>query len=147
MPSSLVKTIAFALPLALTNPEWTGVNVECPATAPVPQLDVNYHECGHGFKNGSCEKFVEVFKQLLPRFDCQRSFDTSPVPALWLANSAAVEDYVHLLSHLNIPTAKHLFASSEFSAILDGALAEEYVPLSLKAERYQKVHGEDSGSH
>jgi hypothetical protein len=59
-----------------------------------------------------------------------------------LANSAALEDYVHLLSHLNIPTAKHLFANSEFRAILDGALAEEYVPLSLKAERYQKQHGE-----
>jgi hypothetical protein len=36
----------------------------------------------------------------------------------------------------------HLFASSEFRAILDGALAEGYVPLSLKAERYQKQHGE-----
>jgi hypothetical protein len=142
MPRSLVKTIAFALLLALTNPAWTGVNLECPAAALVPQLDANYHECGQGFKNGSCEKFVGVFKQLLPRFDCQRSFDTSPVPALWLANSAAVEDYVHLLSHLNIPTAKHLFASSEFRAILDGTLAEEYVPLSLKAERYQKEHGE-----
>ena len=136
MPSSLVN--AFALLVALAHPAWAGVNLECPATVLVPQLDASYHQCSHKFENGSCEKFVRVFRQLIPRFDCQRTYDTSPVPALWLADSAAVEDYVHLLSHLHIPTARALFASSEFRAVLDGALAEEYVPLSLKAERIQK---------
>jgi hypothetical protein len=77
----------------------------------------------------------------MPRFDCQRSFDTSPVPALWLADSAAMEDYVHLLSRLNTPAAKTLFGSAAFREILGGSLAEEYAPLSLKAERQQKGSG------
>ncbi len=110
-------------------------NVTCPASQVLPGLDSSYHECSHGFQNGSCRKFVHTFTQLLPKFDCQRPFDTAPVPAIWLANDAAFEDYVRLLSKLKQPDAHKLFASPEFRAVLDGATAEEYVPLSLKAER------------
>ena len=110
-------------------------NVACPAGRLLPGFDASYHECSNGFQNGSCGKFVQTFTQLLPKFDCQRSFDTAPVPAIWLANDAAFEDYVRLLSKLKQPDARRLFASPEFRAVLDGATAEEYVPLSLKAER------------
>ncbi|WP_426701362.1 hypothetical protein ACPPVV_18735 [Rhodanobacter sp. Col0626] len=110
-------------------------NVTWPASKLLPDLDASYHECGQEFQNGSCHKFVQIFAQLLPKFDCQRPFDTAPVPALWIGNSAAFEDYVHLLSHLKSPEAIELFSSAQFRAVLDGAMAEEYVPLSLKAER------------
>jgi hypothetical protein len=82
---------------------------------------------------------VKVFQQLVPKFDCQRSFDDAPVPALWLADDAALEDYVHLLSRLKTPPAKALFGSAAFRAVLDGALAEEYGPLSHKSEQKQNV--------
>jgi hypothetical protein len=110
-------------------------NVTCPASKLLPDLDANYHECSHGFQNGSCNKFVQIIAQLLPKFDCQRPFDIASVPALWIGNSAAFEDYVHLLSRLKNPEAIKLFSSAQFRAVLDGAMAEEYVPLSLKAER------------
>ena len=110
-------------------------NALCPSTKLAPELDANYHECSHGFQNGSCEKFVHTFKELLPRYDCQRSFDTEPVPAVWLVNSAAHEDYVRFLSRMKQLEARRLFASPEFRATLDGALAEDYGPLSLKAQR------------
>jgi hypothetical protein len=132
------KPLLAAMLLCVTTPALAGTNLDCPAPALLPQLDSAYHECNHGFQNGSCDRFVDLLRQLLPRFDCQRSFDTSPVPALWLADSAAMEDYVHLLSRLKIPAAKTLFGSTEFREILDGALAEEYGPLSLKAGRQQK---------
>lgn len=110
-------------------------NVTCPASKLLPELDASYHECSHGFQNGSCQKFVQIFAKLLPKFDCQRPVDTDSVPALWMGNSAASEDYVHLLSRLKNSEAVKLFSSAEFRAVLDGAMAEEYVPLSLKAER------------
>ena len=120
---------------ALFVPAAHAANVTCPASRLLPELDASYHECSHGFQNRSCERFVQALAQLFPKFDCQRSFDNEPVPALWLANSAASEDYVHLLSQLKRPEARKLFASPEFRSVLDGAMAEKYVPLSLKAER------------
>jgi hypothetical protein len=134
----MIKPLLVGMLLSVTTPALAGANLECPAPTLLPPLDANYHECNRGFQNGSCDKFVDLFQQLLPRFDCQRSFDTGPVPALWLADSAAMEDYVHLLSRLKTPKAKALFGSAAFREILDGALAEEYVPLSLKAQRNQK---------
>jgi hypothetical protein len=138
MAVSLAKLFVALILLNLTIPALAGINVECPAPVLLPQLDANYHECNHGFRNGSCERFVKVFQQLLPRFDCQRFFDDAPVPALWLADDAAMEDYVHLLSRLNTPAAKALFGSAAFRAVLDGALAEEFGPLSRKTERKQQ---------
>ena len=113
-------------------------NIDCPAEKVMRELDASYHECNHGYQNGSCKKFVSIVKQLLPKYDCQRKFDQGPVPALWLANPAAVEDYVYLLSQMKDSDARALFASEEFRAVLDGALAETYVPLSLMEERAQK---------
>jgi hypothetical protein len=117
-------------------------NVTCPAPKLLPILDTSYHECNNGYANGSCEKFVETFRQLLPEYDCQRSFDGSHiVPAVWLAGNGALEDYVRLLWLLSSSKkkmysdkyykkatmeAKKLFGSAEFRRILDGALAEEY---------------------
>lgn len=133
-------------------------NVTCPATTLLPVLDNAYHECSNGFANGSCERFVETFRQLLPEYDCQRSFDATPsrnyiVPAIWLAGSAALEDYIRLLYRMpsskdkiftqkyfqNATTeAKKLFGSKDFQNILDGHLAEEYGPLSKKVENELK---------
>ena len=133
-------------------------NVACPAQKLLPVLDGTYHQCNKGFVNGSCEKFVDTFKQLLPEYDCQRSFDATPtknyiVPAVWLAGDGALEDYTQLLSRMallkdrmfkqksfrNATTkARKLFGSKEFRKILDGSLAEEYSPLSTRVENQLK---------
>jgi len=128
-------------------------NRECPAAKLLPEIDSAYHEGSHGFVNGSCELFVTTFRQLIPKYDCQRAFDNSPVPAIWLANSAAVEDYLKLLSRLAAKNdrvlsgqwfskacsmAKELFGSAEFRDVLDGSLAEDYGDLSRRVERNLK---------
>lgn len=112
-------------------------NVTCPAKELLPKLDLAYHRCNNG-RQESCESFVSLFRQALPEYDCQRRFDKNyVVPALWLAD-AADEDYIRLLSRLKLPHAQQLFASPEFREVLDGALAEEYGPLSRKAEKKLK---------
>jgi hypothetical protein len=130
-------------------------NLTCPASRLLPALDADYHQCSHGFENHSCERFVQTLEQLLPKYDCQRSFDNGAgaVPAVWLAGDAELEDYVHLLWRLSSSTdkmfagkpfskatngAKKLFSSKEFRSILDGALAEDYMARSKQLERKLK---------
>ena len=132
-------------------------NVECPAAKLAPALDRAYHECRNGYEiaDGGCPKFLAVFKQLLPTYDCQRPFDASPtknyvVPAVWLTGDAEFEDYVDLLWRMVSrkdkmfrdkyfrsvsDSAQRLFASDEFRETLDGALAEEYLDRSKRLQR------------
>ena len=142
--------------LAVEAPEgMTQFNSTCPAPKLLPVLDAAYHECNKGFVNGSCERFVETFKQLTPEYDCQRSFDATAgknyvVPAVWLAGSGALEDYIALLARLSSPKdklfsgkwfisartdARELFGSKAFQRVLDGHMAERYLPLSRRLER------------
>jgi hypothetical protein len=88
-------------------------NVRCPAKELLPKLDLAYHRCNNG-RRDSCESFVTLFRQALPEYDCQRSFDRGyVVPVVWLADAAS-EDYIRLLSRLKLPAAVRLFASREF---------------------------------
>ena len=108
---------------------------KCPTARLLPEFDAAYHECRRGFENSSCKRFVAIFRELLPKYDCRRSFDTEPVPAAWIANSAALEDYVKLLSKLRTSDARTLFGSQAFREILDGALAEAYGDKSREVEK------------
>lgn len=132
-------------------------NVTCPAAKLAPALDRAYHECRNGYDipEGGCPKFLTIFKQLLPTYDCQRPFDASPtknyvVPAIWLTGDAEFEDYTDLLWRMASrkdrmfgdksfreisDSAQRLFASHEFRDALDGALAEEYLEKSKKLQR------------
>jgi len=128
--------------------------MECPAKSLLPKLDYAYHECSNGYANGSCDEFVRVFEELIPEYNCQRSFDNAPVPAIWLAGSAPLEDYIELIYHLAInkdgfydyfkydrakSEAKRMFTSDEFFlTVIDGALAEEYGPLVIKLRENNK---------
>lgn len=132
------------------------INVTCPAPKLLPILDAAYHSCRH-YADGSCERFVETFRKLLPKYDCQRSFDGDSVPAIWLSSDGEMDDYVDLLWRMSssrdqmfanesfpkekeaIAEAKRLFASEEFRSVLDGALAEEYEPRSKKLETQLKL--------
>ena len=74
---------------------------------------------------------MDVFHQLLPEYDCQRSFDTSPVPAIWLAGDEKLESYVDLLARLKSPDAEALFGGEMLRGVLDGHLAEQYYSKSV----------------
>jgi len=123
-------------------------NGQCPIPEIYIDTDRSYHECanGHVKKGASCDLFLEKLEQILPRYDCKRSFDTGPVPAIWLFGAAS-EDYIRLLYELasgsnpmysdnwfadESARAKAIFLSEEFRAVLDGAMAEEYYPLIKK---------------
>ncbi len=155
---SLIVIFAVCFPVLASGapPDRQEFNVTCPESKLLPVLDTAYHECNNGYANGSCERFVENFRLLMPKYDCQRSFDTSPVPAIWLAGPGALEDYVRLLwrmasskdkmfTHTLLQRAaaegKKLFGCEEFRHVLDGALAEEYLPRSKKVERELKRQG------
>lgn len=153
--------LVFSSPLLATEspPGMQKFNITCPAAKLLPVLDTAYHECHNGFANGSCERFVETFRQLLPEYDCQRPFDATPpkkyiVPAIWIASEGAVEDYIRLLYRMSSSKdkmfsdrwfqkatieAKKLFGSQEFRAALDGAIAEEYEEKSIIVEKQLKA--------
>src|SRR5438874_10522170 len=108
-PAGWVATIGIVLGASALGkeapPGQTRFNVICPASQLLPVLDRAYHDCNHGFMDGSCEVFVESFRKLAPEYDCQRSFDATPsknyiVPAVWLAGVGALEDYVGLMYRL-----------------------------------------------
>jgi len=119
-------------------------NVTCPAASLLPIIDASYHACNNGYDDGSCDRFVDAYAKLLPTYDCQRPIDATPVkkfvvPAIWLAEEGAEEDYIRLLWRLAseermytksfpdaVRKARLLFASKEFAHSLDGAVAEEW---------------------
>lgn len=114
----------------------------CPANEVLPKLDAAYHACSH-YADESCHNFIAAFKEVAGRYDCKRSFDTTPVPAVWLAGDGALDDYVRLMWLLATKKqfksklykgadteARKFFAGSEFQGVLDGALAEEYLEKS-----------------
>ena len=120
-------------------------NEECPFPDVYIEIDRSYHECARGWvkRNASCYFFVDNISILFPRYNCQRSFDTGPVPAIWLFGAAA-EDYHRLLYQLALGRdvkfagkwfeevrgkAKAIFLSNDFRSVLDGAIAEEFLPL------------------
>ena len=141
-----IRPLAY-LALMFCSATYAG-NEGCPFPDIYIEIDQSYHECVHGDarKGASCDLFLKDLKQLLPKYDCKRSFDTGPVPALWLFG-AADEDYIKLLYELasgsnsmytdnwfanETARAKAIFLSEEFRAVLDGTMAEEYYPLVEK---------------
>lgn len=150
----IIKSVAIilllvAVQVSAASPEKYEPNKECPAPRLLPVLDSSYHECNRGFGNGSCDRFIDTFRQLTQRYDCQRSFDTGSVPAVWLAGDAELEDYIQLLLRLAEKPNQHysdkrfkparaaarsLFGSKELQGILDGYIAEDYLELSKQVD-------------
>ena len=129
-------------------------NVLCPAAIVLPQLDAAYHACHQGYIDGSCKRFIDAFKKVTGRYDCQRSFDSGDgaVPAVWLAPRGALEDFIALAWRLasdpqfkkrlykNIRSeARRFFGSKDFQGVLDGALAEDYLDKSQQIARELKT--------
>ena len=67
-------------------------NQTCPSQELCPKFIATINSCSANHKSKSCDDFVNTFRKLTPRFDCQRSFDTNPVPAVWLCDEGADGD-------------------------------------------------------
>jgi hypothetical protein len=124
----------------------TQFNAKCPVPKLGPLIDKYYHECHSGMiKNeyNSCERYIEVFKELMPEYDCARAIDMSGVktyivPAIWLLGDGQFSDYHALIHDLVFKKmcsgreyakarkeARALFFSEEFKIVLDTG-GEEY---------------------
>ena len=123
-------------------------NVECPARRLCPDLDKYYQTCSRTHASEACDSFVKIFRQLVPKYDCQRSFDHTPtkdytVPAVWVCGEILAargerpifEESIKLLQELRSNDARSFFGSADFRSILDGELAETYPGTSLQAEK------------
>jgi hypothetical protein len=123
-------------------------NIECPAKRLCPDLEKYYQTCSGTHAPEACDLFVKIFRQLAPRYDCQRSFDHTPtkdytVPAVWVCKEILTargkrpifEESIKLLQELRSKDARSFFASAGFRGVLDGELAETYFESSLRAEK------------
>ena len=114
-------------------------NEKCPSKILCPEYKENLSKCEKNRKSKNCDDFIEIFKKLSSKYDCQRSFDKNPVPAIWLCDEATDgypkphEKGIVLLAKLKTKNARKFFSSDEFRSTLDGELAEEYLDLSYKA--------------
>lgn len=107
----------------------------CPTAHLLNELYIADAQCSATKSSDACPRFIDLFEELIPAHNCRRSFDSKPVPAIWLAGNGQLEQYVAHLSKMKSKNAVALFSSSKFRAILDGSLAEEYAPLSERAGR------------
>jgi hypothetical protein len=116
---------------------------ECPSFSLCPELVRLTRECEENKKSPACDSFVETYRKLAPRYTCKRSFDTDPVPAIWLCDQGAGspgphEKALRLLSKLKSKKARAFFGSSELRLTLDGALAEEFESKSVAVGKRSK---------
>lgn len=116
----------------------------CPSEELCPRYESSLEACEKNKKSKACDEFVKVFRKLTPRYDCQRSFDTKPVPAVWLCDELKTEfpkpyqKGVQLLSRLKSKRARAFFGSEELRSTMDGEVAEEFLAKSKAAGKSKK---------
>jgi len=108
-------------------------NKTCPTPKMCDDFIESYDVCEQEKKR--CNEFLDNFKKLLPKYDCQRPQDNTPkekfiVPAMWLCKD--YEDAVRFLAQMKMEEAKRLFGSPTFRTILDGELGKEFLAQSIK---------------
>lgn len=81
---------------------------------------------------GKISVFLRLIEKSFYKYDCKRSYDINPVPALWLCED--MEKWIDYLSKMDSKEAKKLFGSELFRSVLDGALQEQYFQLSKETE-------------
>jgi hypothetical protein len=74
---------------------------------------------------------IDAAEQLTPRYQCRRSVDFEPVPAIWVCDELTATnvlgDTMHLLKRLKAAKARQFYRSGNFRGVLDGAFLEEYL--------------------
>ncbi len=132
----LLFTVLVLAPLAASAQTTKPSN--CPAASLCESLHQQYLLASKGDKQATKE-FLVLFMKLVPKYDCMRSFDTAPVPAIWLCgDDIQFEAYCQFVADSEDRDLKRFFASPEFRSVLDGAVAEFYYKRSEEAEQKLK---------
>ena len=135
--SFLVSFHLFAKPAPAGMKEF---NKKCPTPKMCTDLNEDMEACK---KKSACAQFVVHYKAVLPEYDCQRSFDSTPkqeyvIPAIYLCENN--EELLGFLAKLKTKEARILFGSQELRDTLDGSVAEEYMAKSIAVEKSLKTH-------
>ena len=96
----------------------------CPVEDHLSSIRQSYLACQESPQSAACTDFSKQITNVLPTYECYRSFDTTPVPAAWLLDDQEWEAYVALVKANQSTWARNLYASPMFKASLDGFLAE-----------------------
>lgn len=138
MLSLPAAVFAKAAPLGMTQ-----FNKSCPAPAECEKLREAQNQCRSkaGEVHEACHEFIQIYRRLLPEYDCERPEDYNPqqpqvVPALWLCQN--FEEATQWLSQMKSKGARRLFGSENFRRILDGDMAEAYLAKSKQVEQTLK---------
>lgn len=107
-------------------------NKECPTPKLCEKMYEELQFCEKGLKK-QCNRFVDNFRKVLPKYDCKRSFDTLPVSAIWHCDSH--ETFLNALAKMKTSKALNLYGSQELRNTLDGDLAEEHRKKSENTEK------------
>lgn len=118
---------------------------KCPADVLCSKWKELAATCAKQRNGKACDAFVDAYAKLAGRYDCKRSFDTEPVPAVWLCDEMSrglyptpTEKAAETLSKLKTKKGRSFFASPEFRSTLDGDIAEQYLTKSEAAAKRAK---------
>lgn len=109
----------------------------CADEALCEDLRISEEMCRGTKEPANCAKFVETFEKLAVTNDCQRKFDTKPVPSVWICDEGTetgspkiFERSADTLSKIDLPAAKKFYGSEAFRSVLDGDVAETHMKKS-----------------
>jgi hypothetical protein len=98
-----------------------------------PELEDSFSKCKYDEKEEECRRFIDTFRKLSGTTTCKRSFDTRPVPSVWVCDEGKSYPgtFTNAASFLDELIVKYGFAlnfysSDEFRSNLDGETAEAY---------------------
>lgn len=109
----------------------------CADMALCEDLRISEEMCRGTKEPANCAKFVATFEKLAVTSDCQRKFDTKPVPSIWVCDEGSEEGSPKIfersadtLSKIDLPAAKKFYGSEAFRSTLDGGVAETHMQKS-----------------
>jgi len=106
----------------------------CSARELCPKLVSSGKQCKKAINSRSCDSFFSLFRQLTEVEQCKRSYDFSPVPAIWVCDELQQAqvmkgsiDILKRLKKLGNRKAASFYKAQEFRGVLDGAFLEDYL--------------------
>lgn len=104
---------------------------KCSARKVCPTFVKNMDECKAHKGSKACDAFIDNLHLLTSIDQCRRSFDATPVPAIWLCDEIVKSDEVlwyaiDLLKGLKSQKVQEYYKSKEFKAIMDSEYREGF---------------------
>ena len=134
------KTIAkFLFCTCLLSLNLGNASAQCQLDKTCSEFEETSYSCRENKIQKDCQKFVSLFKGLLSKGNCKRSFDTEPVFDVWycsgIKGAASLDLHYSTLSTLKSKDAQFLFASKKLRDTMDGVIGEKHKTSSVKLEK------------